>query len=163
MKELFILRHAEAVNGGVKITDFYRQLSKYGVSEARYLGKKCKEISLFPDIIYSSSARRALTTAIIFAEEINHPQDKIVILPQLYDIYPDQMMDIILGTREEHSSVMLVGHNPVLSVFLNLFTVEGVYNLPTGTLVKITYADVDTWEEIKEIKGSITAIWKPQW
>lgn len=163
MKELFILRHAEAVNGGGKISDFDRQLSKDGVSEARVLGKKCKEISLFPDIIYSSSARRALTTAIIFAEEINHPQDKIVILPQLYDIYPDQMMDIILGTGEEHSSVMLVGHNPVLSVFLNLFTVEGVYNLPTGTLVKITYADVDTWEEIKEIKGSITAIWKPQW
>jgi len=162
MKELFILRHAEAVSGGTKITDFDRQLSKDGVLEARLLGKKCNEISLIPDIIYSSSARRALTTAIIFSEETNYPQDKIVVLSQLYDIYPDQMMDIILGTSEECSSVMLVGHNPVFSVFLNLFTIEGIFNLPTGTLVKIEFPNCDTWDAIKGMKGTRPSIWKPQ-
>jgi len=161
MKELYILRHADAVKGGSEIADFDRQLSKVGIAEARFIGKKCKDSFLVPDVIYSSSARRALTTAIILAEEINFVQDKMVILPQLYDIYPDQMMEIILATSDEHSKVMLVGHNPVLSVFLNLFTLEGVYHLPTGTLVKITYSNIDNWKGIKDVKGTIESIWKP--
>lgn len=162
MKELYILRHAEAVSGKINTADFDRQLSNEGILEARKLGAKCNEMQLFPSTIYSSSARRALTTAIIFAEEINFPQDKIIILPSLYDIYPDQLMDIILDTSDDSSKVMVVGHNPVLSVFLNLYTVEGIVNLPTGTLVQVAYPNNETWPSIKEVKGNIKAIWKPQ-
>lgn len=163
MKEVFILRHAEAVNAQNNTTDFDRQLSNDGILEARQLGKKCNEMHLLPSVIYSSSARRALTTAIIFAGEINFPQEKIVVLPKLYDIYPDQLMDIILETSDDFSKVMVVGHNPVLSVFLNLYTIEGIVNLPTGTLVQVEYPNNETWQSIKEAKGNIKAIWKPQW
>jgi phosphohistidine phosphatase len=163
MKEVFILRHAEAVNAKNNTTDFDRQLSNDGILEARQLGKKCYEMHLLPSIIYSSSARRALTTAIIFAEETNFPQDKIVVLPKLYDIYSDQLMDIIVETSDDFSKVMVVGHNPVLSVFLNLYTIEGIVNLPTGTLVQAEYPNNETWQSIKEAKGNIKAIWKPQW
>ncbi|MCF8318255.1 MAG: histidine phosphatase family protein, partial [Haliscomenobacter sp.] len=126
-------------------------------------GKKCYEAHLLPSVIYSSSARRALTTAIIFAEETNFPQDKIVVLPKLYDLYPDQLMDIILETSDDFSKVMVVGHNPVLTVFLNIYTIEGIVNLPTGTLVQVEYPNNKTWQSIKEAKGNIKAIWKPQW
>jgi phosphohistidine phosphatase len=163
MKEVFILRHAEAVNAKNNTTDFDRQLSNDGILEARQLGKKCYEMHLLPSVIYSSSARRALTTAIIFAEETNFPQDKIVVLPKLYEIYPDQLMDIIVETSDDFSKVMVVGHNPVLSVFLNLHTTEGIVNLPTGTLVQVEYPNNETWQSIKEAKGNIKAIWKPQW
>jgi phosphohistidine phosphatase len=163
MKEVFILRHAEAVNAKNNTTDFDRQLSNDGILEARQLGKKCYEMHLLPSVIYSSSARRALTTAIIFGEETNFPQDKIVVLPKLYDIYPDQLMDIIVETSDDFSKVMVVGHNPVLSVFLNLYTIEGIVNLPTGTLVQVEYPNNETWQSIKEAKGNIKAIWKPQW
>jgi phosphohistidine phosphatase len=152
MKELFILRHAEAVSAKYNTSDFDRQLSK-----------GCNEVHLLPSVIYSSSARRALTTAIIFAEETNFPQDKIVVLPKLYDLYPDQLMDIILETSDDFSKVMVVGHNPVLTVFLNIYTIEGIVNLPTGTLVQVEYPNNETWQSIKEAKGNIKAIWKPQW
>jgi len=158
MKEVFILRHAEAVNAKNNTTDFDRQLSNDGILEARQLGKKCYEMHLLPSVIYSSSARRALTTAIIFAEETNFPQDKIVVLPKLYDIYSDQLMDIIVETSDDFSKVMVVGHNPVLSVFLNLHTTEGIVNLPTGTLVQVEYPNNETWQSIKEAKGNIKAI-----
>jgi phosphohistidine phosphatase len=163
MKELFILRHAEAVSAKYNTADFDRQLSNDGVVEARQLGEKCNKAHLLPSVIYSSSARRALTTAIIFAEETNFPQDKIVVLPKLYDLYPDQLMDIILETSDEFSKVMVVGHNPVLTVFLNIYTIEEIVNLPTGTLVQVEYPNNETWESIKESKGNIKAIWKPQW
>jgi phosphohistidine phosphatase len=104
MKELFILRHAEAISAKYNTSDFDRQLSNDGVLEARQLGKKCNEMHLLPSIIYSSSARRALTTAIIFAEETNFPQDKMVVLPILSDIYPDQLLDIILETSDDFST-----------------------------------------------------------
>jgi len=163
MKELFILRHAEAVSAKYNTSDFDRQLSNDGVLEARQLGKKCNEMHLLPSVIYSSSARRALTTAIIFAGETNFPQDKIVVLPKLYDIYPDQLMDIIVETSDNFSRAMVVGHNPVLTVFLNIYTIEGIVSLPTGTLVQIEYPNYETWQSIKEAKGIIKAIWKPQW
>lgn len=163
MKELYILRHAEAVSIKNNTSDFDRQLSSDGVLEARKLGAKCNEMQCFPSTIYSSSARRALTTAIIFAEEISFPQNKIVVLPSLYDIYPEQLMDIILNTSDDSSKVMVVGHNPVLSVFLNLYTIEGIVSLPTGTLVQVEYPNSKTWQSINEAKGNIMAIWKPQW
>jgi len=163
MKEVFILRHAEAISGGGKIADFDRQLSKDGILEARQQGKKCMSVSLLPDIIYSSSARRALTTSIIFAEETNYPQDKIKVLPQLYEIYPDQIMDIIAETPHHYSKVMVVGHNPALTVFIHLFTIEGILQLPTGTLVHIAYPDCDNWMDLKGKKGEIKSIWNPQW
>ena len=91
MKELFILRHAEAVSAKYNASDFDRQLSKDGLLEARQLGKRCNEAHLLPSVIYSSSARRALTTAIIFAEETNFPQGNIVVLPKMYDFYQEKL------------------------------------------------------------------------
>ena len=65
MRELFILRHAEAVSAKYNTADFDRQLSNDGVLEARQLGKKCYAAHLLPSVIYSSSARRALTTSML--------------------------------------------------------------------------------------------------
>ena len=93
----------------------------------------------------------------------NYQNEKIVVLPKLYDLYPDQLMDIILETSDDFSKVMVVGHNPVLTVFLNIYTIEGIVNLPTGTLVQVEYPNNETWQSIKEAKGNIKAIWKPQW
>jgi phosphohistidine phosphatase len=162
MKEVLILRHGEAVSGDGKIEDFDRQLSKDGILEARQQGKNCMAFPLLPDLIYSSSAIRALTTAILFAEETNYPQKNIMVLPQLYDISPIQLMDIISNTPAHHAKVMVVGHNPVLTVFLHLFTVEGLNQLPTGTLVHIKYEDCQHWKELKDKKGKIITVWKPQ-
>jgi phosphohistidine phosphatase len=159
MKEVYILRHAEAVRGGNNIADFDRQLSPDGISEARRLGKKCREQSVFPGFIYCSPAKRALKTAEIFAGEINFPHENIILLPRLYESHPDELMDLILASSEEFSGAMIVGHNPVLTNFLNVFTIEGVTHLPTGTLVNVSYPDCNTWKAIKGRKGSISFVW----
>jgi len=61
-RQLLILRHGKS-DWAVDVDDFYRPLKKRGVESAQKIGHWLSGQSLFPDIIISSPARRALATA----------------------------------------------------------------------------------------------------
>ncbi len=59
------------------------------------------------------------------------------ILNQFYDL-PDRF-----------DSVMIVGHNPSLTDFVNLFLKSPIENLPTSGVVSFTF-DTDKWEKLAD-------------
>ncbi|NTW10984.1 MAG: hypothetical protein HGA26_06465 [Chlorobiaceae bacterium] len=63
MKTLYIVRHAKAgwENGVTK--DFDRTLSDRGLRTAPVMANLLKERKVVPDLVISSPAKRALTTA----------------------------------------------------------------------------------------------------
>ena len=69
LKTLLLLRHAksswEKLNN---ITDHDRSLNKRGKKDAPKMGKVIKELDIVPDLIISSSAKRAMDTAKLIAE-----------------------------------------------------------------------------------------------
>jgi phosphohistidine phosphatase len=64
--DLYLLRHADA--NTVAATDDARPLSEKGISQAKKVGRFCKEHSLKPDLILTSPVRRAAETAEIVAD-----------------------------------------------------------------------------------------------
>lgn len=152
MKSLYIVRHARAHRKGLNSTDFARRLSGEGMSDARQIGELLRSKNAIPDLIISSAANRAIETAEIIAEKIGYPDTQIEISEELYEIEIDDLLDILHHLDDQYDSVMLVGHNPPMSVLSDYLTRYGVGNLTPGSVFCCEFA-VDTWKGITKYSG----------
>jgi phosphohistidine phosphatase len=63
MKTLFLIRHAKSSWDDIALPDKDRSLNDRGRRDAPKMGKRLAKRNVTPDLILSSPARRALTTA----------------------------------------------------------------------------------------------------
>ena len=69
MKRLYIVRHAKS-SWKTDLNDFNRPLNKRGKKSAPDMGERLKKLKVMPDLILSSPALRAITTAVIIAARL---------------------------------------------------------------------------------------------
>ena len=67
MKTIYFIRHAKSIHDGVT-PDFERDLNTRGKDNAKMMGKRLKKMKIFPDAVYTSSAKRTLKTAFLICE-----------------------------------------------------------------------------------------------
>ena len=78
MKTLFLIRHAKSSWDDPALSDKDRPLSDRGRRDAPKMGKRLAKRDVKPDLILSSPARRALTTAEIIAKKLDYKLKDIV-------------------------------------------------------------------------------------
>lgn len=146
-KRLFILRHAKSSWSEVDKSDKDRALKAKGISDivntAMRMASKLQGI----DLIITSSANRAVHTAILFAETIGFPPQRIQIEPMVYQADEKELIDLIKSLSDDYQCVMVVGHNPTLTYLVNRFLANSFHELPTSGLVGIEF-DINRWDEI---------------
>lgn len=136
---LYLLRHAKSSWDHPDLTDEERPLSERGLINAPKMGERLAKLQVNPDLILSSPADRAISTARLIAPAINYPQSDIKTLEALYHASDQQLLRLCNQFIEpELSSLMLVGHNPGLTDFSNMLCDEQIDNIPTCGFVKIT-------------------------
>ncbi|MBO6719590.1 MAG: histidine phosphatase family protein [Rhizobiaceae bacterium] len=113
MSRLLLLRHAKAAWAAPGERDFDRPLKKSGWTDSRDIGEQIAAMSLIPDIILCSTARRARETWAGVAEVIGSMDDRVTFLDQLYTEDAAGYLEVARNAPEA-SSVMLVGHNPMM-------------------------------------------------
>ena len=74
-----MLRHAQALLYSSNNSDINRSINDDGKREAEFVGELLLKKNEFPQLIISSPALRAFTTAIIVAQKINYPEKEILI------------------------------------------------------------------------------------
>lgn len=150
-KTLFILRHAKSSWAETDKADKDRALKTKGISDivntARAFAPKVQGL----DLIITSSANRAVHTAILFAETIGFPHDKIRIEPLVYQADERELVDMIKSFPDQYNSIMVVGHNPTLTYLVNTFIADHIHELPTSGLVGIKF-DINRWIELSTDK-----------
>ncbi|AKQ46677.1 phosphohistidine phosphatase [Rufibacter radiotolerans] len=150
MKTLYLLRHAKSSWKFEELSDHDRPLTKKGRNDAKLIGQELLERKTKLDLIISSSAVRAISTATLIAKELDYDPEKIAVQEELYQIPSDSLMDFIQVLPEEYDYVMLVGHNPVFTELANYLTPEkSIANLPTAGVVAISF-DCNHWGEISK-------------
>src|SRR5687768_1175410 len=112
MKELILVRHAKSSWKDQDLTDFERPLNKRGKRDAPFMGGLLKKITQSPDLIISSPAARALSTAKIIAKELDFPVDKIKKDIKIYLAEEVELFKIVKKISDKHQRIILVGHNP---------------------------------------------------
>ena len=152
MKTLYLIRHAKSSWKEMNIRDKERPLNQRGKRDAPVMGKLLKKMNIKPDLIISSPAVRALTTAKFIAKEIEYPKSEIVIVENFYMADSIELSDEVSKSDDKYKNIMLFGHNPGITDLLNLLCKENIDN--TCSIACIQF-EIDSWGEIKSKKGKL--------
>jgi len=152
MKRLFLIRHAKSSWGEPGLADFDRPLNKRGKYDVPRIGRRLKELGAIPDLIVSSPAKRAITTARRIADELGYDRNLIELKEILYGAVAEETLKIVRTTGAAHDSVMVFGHNPTMTGLINQLTDFRIDNVPTCGAFCATF-DVKEWDDVREGEG----------
>jgi len=111
MKTLLILRHAKSSWEFTELPDHDRPLNNRGKRDAPRIGKMLLKERLIPQLIISSSAIRAHSTAEKVAKACGY-QGEILVDSSLYGSEYKAYLNILRNQHDRFDIVMVVGHNP---------------------------------------------------
>lgn len=123
MRQLTLLRHAQAEAHAPTGQDVDRALSMHGRAQAKNLGALLRAHDAVPQLVLCSAANRAVQTWKLTATGLAagtgepHGADGIEVrrLPELYGAGPADLLDLVRATPPSITSVLVVAHEPVVS------------------------------------------------
>jgi phosphohistidine phosphatase len=161
MKILTLIRHAKSSWDDSALPDKDRPLNKRGLRDAPAMGKRLAKHGVRPDLILSSPATRALTTAEAIAEQIGYPSQAIVVNDRLYISSAGELLAVVRKLDNALERVMLFGHNPGLTDLADQLSSDKIDNIPTCGVVQLTF-DIDAWTSIGTDKAAHVEVDSPR-
>ncbi len=153
MPILYIVRHAKSDHSG-SIPDIDRHLNARGYVDAEAMSKLLHNKNIFPELIISSPAVRAITTSLIFSRNLKYDPSNIIIQSALYESETEDYLKVIRTIAKEQQSVMIFGHNPTITNFANALTQPFTDNIPTCGVIGIRF-EAKLWKDVKEESGEL--------
>ena len=147
MKTLYIVRHAKSSWKFNELPDRDRPLKGSGIRDALNVADYLAENSVRVDAIFSSPAVRALHTALMFSRRLGFPFSDIQIRDELYLEGWKSMREVARSINNDWDSVMLFGHNPDITHFINHATDTHIRHIPTTGMVSLEFP-IHTWAEM---------------
>lgn len=147
MKQLIILRHAKSSWEDPKIKDVDRPLIQKGKNRTMLIAEYMMNNGIQPQLIISSPAVRAFDTAEIIAMALNVDLSLIIQNPDLYFVDVEKYHEIVFSMSDDLQSLLIVGHNPMITEFCNSFLGSPIDNMPTSGLCVVSF-DTDRWSLI---------------
>lgn len=144
MKTLYIVRHAKSSWDFPDLPDIDRPIVDKGINNTRKIVIELNNKKVQVDLLISSHAKRAYETAKIIATGINYPVEKIEVRKGIYRVDRDDIFNILFALNDNIDSVMIVGHNPTLTQFANLFLDKKIDILPTSGVISISFK-INNW------------------
>lgn len=154
MKSLLLNRHAKSSWDNPQFTDFERPLNSRGKADSPVMAKRLVEKQQPIDLIISSPAVRALTTAQVFAETLNIPSEQIRTFESIYLASAHSLLRVVNQIEDQFDNIILFGHNPGITDFANYLAEANIGNMPTCGIVKINF-DTTQWSHISAGTGSL--------
>jgi phosphohistidine phosphatase len=161
MKKLVLIRHAKSSWEDEKLADFERPLNKRGKKDAPFMGDIIKETVGKPQLIISSPAKRAFSTAKKIAKSLNYSKSEIKTDLKIYHAEDTELIRIIKKISDKYDFVALVGHNPSITEVANILGDSQIINVPTAGVVVMEF-DLNLWEEIKIKSGKVITFEYPK-
>jgi phosphohistidine phosphatase len=160
MKTLFLVRHAKSSRDDPTLPDRERPLDDRGRLDAPRMGKRLAKRNVKPDLIMSSPALRALTTAQLFADEIGYERKRIAIDDRLYARSAADLLDVIRTLDTKLDRVMMFGHNPEFTHLAHRLSSE-ITDMPTCSVVEFRF-DAKAWSDVGEVEPAKAMLVKPK-
>ncbi len=157
MKTLLVLRHAKSDWDASYEADHERPLNRRGERAARHVGTLVRDLGLTPDLVISSTAVRARTTAQMAMEEGGWDSE-FVLEPDLYHSNTDTVVEIVSRSGEA-ARVMVVGHQPTWGSLVYRLTGMPA-EIKTATLAVIDLG-IEGWADLPGNRGELRAVHHP--
>ena len=147
MKNLFLTRHAKSSWSNPGLADIDRPLNERGKKAAPFMGKLIVDKGEKPDLLISSPANRALSTAKAFGGAMGLVENDIIIDRTIYGAGAQQLLELVQDQDDLYKSIMLFGHNPTFTSFVNLLTGNNIMNVVTCGVIRIDF-EFSSWTNI---------------
>lgn len=150
MKSLLLIRHAKS-SWDLDVDDFDRPLNHRGQTDAPVMAKRLKDKGINVDLLVSSPASRALTTARFFAEAFDIKSKDILTVKSLYEPTKQAFFSAVENLDDHFQTVAFFSHNPEITDFVNKLTSVKIDDMPTCAVFAVK-ADVKKWKEFISAK-----------
>ncbi len=147
MKSVLLIRHAKS-SWDFDVDDFDRVLNHRGKTDAPAMAKRLFKKDIKIDAFVSSPAKRAFTTAALFAEVYGQKQKSIVTIPSLYEPNIEAFFDSINSLDNGLKTIALFSHNPGITNFANKISTTTIDDMPTCAIFAVK-ADINKWEDFE--------------
>ncbi len=154
---LMVMRHGKS-DWSTGTTDHDRPLNRRGIRSAERMGALVTEIGHPPDLVISSTARRAATTA-ERAAQAGRWDCEIRYLDSFYETSPGGVIDELRSIDDKHSSCLVVGHNPTWSALVHRLT-GGSVAMRTATIAMIE--GPASWAWLGDYPAELVAVLQPR-
>lgn len=154
MKTLYLIRHAKSSWDNLQLKDFDRPLNKRGQRDAPFMGNILHKKNVQADLLLSSPANRAISTARIIAHALHYSLENIVTNQGLYHASAYDILTIIRAVSNQHNNLLVFGHNPGFTYLSNALANCQIANVPTTGIVCIQF-EVNNWTEVDSGKGKL--------
>lgn len=161
MKQLFLLRHAEAVQKD-PYSDFTRELTPAGRAQADSLAAYWKSHGYAVDFAMCSAAVRAESTFEPLLPVLGTTDT--LVSNNFYNIQEDEMLRRIRECRTNYDRLLYVGHNPGVAFFAMKMAIVPPEAMLTGyspCSLCVFQIDTDDWSELEWHMGEVTDYWVP--
>ena len=150
MKNLILIRHAKS-SWEAPLKDIDRPLEQRGIKDAHLVAANSAKYIPPTFVVWTSTARRASDTALIFAQNFLYPTESIVFKEELYTFDEKQLEKVIKSCSNIFENVILFGHNEAITNFVNKFGDVFIVNVPTAGFVLIEF-ETENWKKISKGK-----------
>jgi len=155
-KVLVVLRHAQSAGKQGGQRDYDRTLTLQGQVAAKALGQKLKQQNYNFQFILSSSSTRTRQTVELINEALQLSTEKILFKPELYEALMVHWLGHIYELPDDINQVLLVGHNPWLSMLASRFK-GNIHELSPCALIGFEF-ESKKWREIGDQGHEIMSI-----
>ncbi len=155
------MRHAKALKESADGSDFERDLDERGKKDLVAMAFSLNKISIQPELIVSSPARRTKKTSKIMAKELKIQENQIEFDSNIYEASISDLMHVIHELNETHSTIMLVGHNPSITSIVGYLTSTFAEHVPTSGIVVVEFQE-NNWRLIQARSGKVIAYLNPK-
>lgn len=140
MIRLALVRHAKSDWGDPGLADHDRPLNDRGMRDAPVMAARLAASGFRPEVILSSTALRARTTAEAFAAELGVA---VSLDPELYGAPANSLLAAAAATRA--GAVLVVAHDPGMSVLAGRLSGDGIGHMPTCAVATFAWDQRD-WD-----------------
>ena len=113
------------------------------------------------DLIVSSPAVRALSTAALVANELDHSPEQLQVIEGIYEATVPDLLIIVQQLPDAAANVLLVGHNNTLTEFANLLSPSEIPPMPTASIACLKFK-TDQWADISHANAEYYFFDKPK-
>tara|TARA_R110002049_G_scaffold177892_3_gene345085 strand:+ start:681 stop:1166 length:486 start_codon:yes stop_codon:yes gene_type:complete len=150
MKQLILVRHAKS-SWKHNVIDHERPLNNRGFNDAQIISNHLKNSNLNIELVLSSDAMRAKTTANLFVSNLGISQEIFSLHPDLYDFSGENLIKTIKNCDDQINYLMVFGHNHAITAFVNSYGDKYIDNVPTCGVVIIEF-EINSWKNLNKGK-----------
>ncbi len=161
MKTLVIVRHGAFDHSNSQIADMDRSLNRMGRHQTEEMASQFDRLSLSPDLLVSSTAKRAVETAQIYAKKLGISSESIRIEENIFEAERAEILRMVQSFDDDAQTVILFGHHPGVTKLLHHLTDGGVEKMSLGSFAVLELS-ATSWRSVSFKKGRVIESAEPK-